>query len=192
MTFVKGKNMLKTRLMMTLGLAAALTACGGQNTKKDEMVDVQLNNDDFYEVHAEGRIYLFDDLATYQSFNEVGETSYRKVYIGEGPKGETLVFGLTGEDKKKTAGIASIDMYHGELAAAENFYGEMQVEGRIYVFDSYKEMETVRKTGEAAYRFTDIGSGPNGETVVYVLQSAKKKQKPVDMIAAFKAHNMKM
>lgn len=182
--------MLKSRLVV-LGLAAALTACGSQNVKKEEMAEAKpMNNDDFYEAHHEGRIYLFDDWATYQSYKEVGETSFRKVYIGEGPKGETLVFGLTGKDKKKSSGIASIDMYNGALAPAAGFYGEMMIEGRIYVFDSYKEMETVRTTGEAAYRFTEIGSGPNGETVVYVLQKSKKKQKPVEMIAEFKARNM--
>lgn len=180
--------MMKTRTLATFGLATLLTACGSQSVK-EETAQVDLNNSDFYEVHEEGRIYLFDDLATYKSFNEVGETAFRKVYIGEGGKGETLVFGLTSQDKKKTSGIASIDMYQGKLPAAEGFYGEMRMEGRIYVFDDYAEMAKVRETGEAAYRYTDIGNGPKGETVVYVLTSDKKKHKPVAMIAAFTAHN---
>lgn len=181
--------MLKSRLVITLGLAAALTACGSQNVKNEEMASPSVNNDDFYEVHAEGRIYLFDDFATYQSYNEVGETSYRKVYIGDGPKGETLVFGLTGEDKKKMSGIASVDMYRGDLQPADQFYGEMRLEGRIYVFDSYEEMVKVRQNGEAAYRFTQIGSGPQGETVVYVLTNDKKKQQPVELQAKFAEMN---
>ncbi|MCW8886118.1 MAG: hypothetical protein OQK12_12845 [Motiliproteus sp.] len=182
--------MLKSKTLIVAGLSLALAACGGNTVKKEQQVEqANINNDDFYEVHHEGRIYLFDDFATYQSFNEVGETAYRKVYIGEGPKGETLVFGLTKEDKKKTSGIASIDMFNGELAPAESFYAEMRLEGRIYVLDSMKELNSLRQVGEAPYRFTEIGTGPEGETVVYVLRKEVKKQKPVALQAAFKKRN---
>ena len=174
-----------------------LTACGTETVKKQDVAAaaeevkaaVELNNQDLYEVHHEGRIYVFDDHATYQEFLEVGETSFRKVFIGEGPKGETIVFGLTNEDKKKTSGIASMDMYHGKLAGADVFYGEMRVEGRIYVFSSLEEMTTARTVGEVPLRYTDIGSGPNGETVVYALNGDNKKVKPVAMIAAFRQMN---
>ncbi len=181
--------MLKSKTLLIVGLSLVLAACGSNSVKKQQQDQANLNNDDFYEVHHEGRIYLFDDFATYQSFNEVGETAYRKVYIGEGPKGETLVFGLTGKDKKKMSGIASIDMYQGKLEAGESFYGEMRLEGRIYVFDSFAELTNLRSLGEAPYRFTEIGTGPKGETVVYVLTKANKKYKPVALQAAFKKHN---
>lgn len=46
------------------------------------------------------RHYVFDDFDTYQEFLSIGETSYRKVFIGEGPKNETLIFSLRSEDKK--------------------------------------------------------------------------------------------
>lgn len=181
--------MLNHKALLTAGLSLALVACGGQAVKEDRAAAHSANNDDLYEVHHEGRIYVFDDFATYQTFLEVGETAYRKVYIGSGPKGQTLVFGLTNEDKKKTEGIASIDLYNGDLAPTEDFYAEMRLENRIYVFDSLAEMEQVRLTGEAPYRFTQIGVGPEGETLVFVLPAAKKKEQPVDMVAAFKQRN---
>ncbi|TBR43554.1 hypothetical protein CBF23_005095 [Marinomonas agarivorans] len=164
-----------------------LTACGSATVKSESTASV--NNDDLYEVHHEGRIYIFDDRDTYAEFLQVGETSYRKVRIGAGPKGETLVFGLTNEDKKKFSGIASIDMYDGALAGAESFYGEMRVEGRIYVFGSLAEMNDARLVGEVPLRYTDIGAGPKGETVVYALNSGNKKVKPEAMIKRFKKMN---
>lgn len=164
-----------------------LTACAGSNTKSDQdMMAAELNNQDMYEVHEEGRIYIFDDFATYESFLEVGETSYRKVRIGDGPKGETLVFGLTSEDKKKTSGIASIDMYDGKLKGAEGFYGETRMDGRIFVFQSLEEMNQARIVGEVPLRYTDIAAGPEGETVVYALNSSNKKHQPVELIKKFK------
>lgn len=183
-------------LSCILGTSLLLTACGTNSindtlasTAQNETVAPQ-NNDDLYQVNHEGRIYLFDDFTTYQSFLTVGETSYRKVRIGEGPRGETLVFGLTNEDKKKTQGIASVDMYDGKLEGATNFYGETRTEeGRIYVFSSLEEMTTARVVGEVPLRFTEIGSGPKGETVVYALNSENKKVKPDTLIKQFKLKN---
>jgi hypothetical protein len=173
-----------------------LTACGGEMVKKDEakpMAEaVSLNNEDLYEIHHDGRIYIFDDRAVYEEFLQVGETSYRKVRIGAGPKGKTIVFGLTNADKKKMSGIASVDMYDGALDAATPFYGEMRIDGRIYVFGSLQEMNSARIVGEVPLRYTDIGSGPKGETVVYALNSSNKKVKPEAMIALFhKMNDMK-
>lgn len=146
---------------------------------------------ELYEVHHDGRIYIFYDRDLYATFIDLKHTAYSFNRIGDGPNGETLVFGLTGDDKKKTSGIPSVELYDGSLTP-DNFYGEMLLDGRIYVFDAYPEMEAVRKNHEAAYRLTDIGAGPNGETVVYVLTSENKKKRPEALIAKFKSmHGMK-
>ncbi|WP_299182915.1 hypothetical protein [uncultured Neptuniibacter sp.] len=175
------------------GAMFALTGCQSNQTKIEETkqaATAELNNEDLYEVMHEGRYYVFDDFSTYQSFLEVGETSYRKVYIGGGPHSETLVFGLMGKDKKKTSGIAAIDMYNGKLEAAESFYGEMRGEdGRLYVFSTLEDMEDIRVVGEAPYRFTQIAAGPQGQTVVFVLNKSNKKQQPDALIAKFKQMN---
>ena len=169
-----------------------LTACTETVKKQDSQPAAEamsLNNDDLYEVHHDGRIYVFDDRAVYEDFLQVGETSFRKVRIGAGPKGETIVFGLTNADKSKMSGIASIEMYDGELNGADPFYGEMRMEGRIYVFSSLQEMNDARAVGEVPLRYTDIGSGPNGETVVYALNGSNKKAKPTAMIERFHQMN---
>lgn len=171
----------------------SLTGCHTHQVQQEETQSAaatQLNNDDLYEVMHEGRYYVFDDFKTYQQFLTVGETSFRKVFIGDGPKGATLVYGLTSEDKKKSSGIASIDMFNGKLEAADDFYGEMRGEdGRLYVFSTLQDMEDVRLVGEAPYRFTQIAAGPQGQTVVYVLNKSNKSEQPVELMAKFKAMN---
>lgn len=174
----------------SLVATALLTACGTETVKSsDAKTAMEMNNQDLYEVHHDGRIHIFDDRSVYESFLVVGETSFRQVRIGAGPKGETIVFGLTNEDKKKTSGIAAADMYDGKLKGATPFYGEMRIEGRIYVFGSLTEMNQARLVGEVPLRYTDIGSGPKGETVVYALNGDNKKVKPVAMIELFKKMN---
>lgn len=190
--------------ILATSLALALTACVSNDTsdkttmakdttemaKTEAMNSVELNNTDLYEVHAEGRLYVFDDTSTYKEFLTVGETSYRQTFIGSGPQGQTVVFGMTSKDKKKHfSKIAAYNLYMGTLPAAESFYGETRLDGRIYVFDSVDDMKAVREIGEASLRYTDIGSGPNGETVVYVLRGDNKKKKPTALITEFKKRN---
>lgn len=144
------------------------------------------NVDDYYQVSHDGRIYIFDDYKTYASFNQLGETAYRLTRIGAGPNGETIVFGLTKKDKKMRSGIGSVALYEGKAdGIADGFYAEVIDEGRIYVFSEWANLKSFLSVGEAPYRFTEIGSGPKAETVVYVLNKKNKKKKPVDLIAEF-------
>jgi hypothetical protein len=170
---------------------ATLQGCTQQGVKPAEQAKQSLNNEDYYEALYDGRIYVFDDATTFNTFLSVGETAYRKVHIGAGPAGETVVFGLTGADKKKSDGIASIDMYDGKLAGGDPFYGEIHAENRIYVFNRWEDLQAFKVVGEAPYRFTMIGAGPRGETVVFVLNNENKKKEPTDLVAAFKSmHSM--
>lgn len=174
--------------ILAASLTLALAACS--NNSSNTTAAENINNDDLYEVHAEGRLYVFDDKATYNEFLLVGETSFRQTFIGSGPDGQTVVFGMTSKDKKKHfSQIAGYNLYHGTLPAAGDFYGEARLENRIYVFDDIDDMKAVREIGEASLRYTDIGSGPKGETVVYVLRSDNKKVKPVALIEEFKKRN---
>lgn len=170
-----------------LGLGMAMSACTGN--VKESSAGAQLNNDDYYEAHHDGRIYVFDDAKSYLSFLGMGETPYTLVRIGAGPKGQTVVFGLRSKDKKKRSGIASVDMYDGKLTPAQDFYGEIAMEGRYYVFDHWADLQSFKKVGEATFRYTDIGGGPGGATVVYVLNKANKKHRPDGLIAKFKAQH---
>ncbi len=145
---------------------------------------------EIYEADHDGRINVFYDQKTYESFLALGETSFRLTRIGAGPNGETVVFGLTKADKKKGADTPAALLWDGKLEATE-FYGEMSKHGRIYVFSDKAEMDHVRALGHPSYMYTQIGAGPNGETVVYVLNKENKKKKPVDLIAKFESKHKK-
>jgi len=139
-----------------------------------------------FESHDDGRINVFYDQKTFDSYKSVGETAFRLTRIGAGPNGETVVFGLPKADKKKGADTPAVKLWDGKLEAS-SFYGEMYKSGRIYVFSDKPEMDHVRKLGHPSYMYTEIGAGPKGETVVYVLNKSNKKKKPVDLMAKFKA-----
>jgi hypothetical protein len=188
--------MLFRNLFVIALLTVLMTACASSETKTSDSTPSSPqtasteDNSDFYEVHQDGRIYIFYDAETYKEFVALGETAYRKTYIGAGPNGEALVYGLTRADKKKTSGIPSIDMAEGRLEGSkEGFYAEIRTEGRIYVFDDWNEVASFRKTGEAAYRLTQIGAGPAGETVVFVLTKENKKKRPEALIKKFENFN---
>lgn len=184
------------KMLIALLAAGVMSGCSTVEEKpapKAEAAAVQsLNNEDLYVVYHDGRLNVFYDADLYMEFMQVGETAFRKTFIGAGPKGETLVYGLTKGDKKKTSGIPSIDMMEGRLAPAEEFYGEIIADGRINVFSDWTNFQAFLSHGEVPYRLTDIGAGPKGETVVYALTKDNKKKRPEGLIAKFKAfHGMK-
>jgi len=144
---------------------------------------------EIYEVHDDGRIYAFYDKKTFKEFMQVGETAYRLTRIGTGPNGETMVFGLTKKDKKKGVNTPAVKLYENKIKPAKDFYAETIRHGRIYVFSAFEDMQTVRQFGHPNFFYTEIGSGPKGETVVYVLNKKTKKKKPTALIAEFKKRN---
>lgn len=144
---------------------------------------------EFYEVfHDNGRIYRFDDYKTYDAFLATGEVVYVLTQIGAGPKGETVVWGQTKANARKTSGFPGYELVAGNLKPDE-LYAEVVYKGRIYVADDLKALMAFRSSHEAAYSFVDIGSGPRGETVVYVLTKATAKQRPEALIARFRARH---
>jgi len=176
------------RISLILGLlltASVLTACN--QTKPDETAAT--NSMEIYEVHKDGRIHVFYDRALYTEFLQLGETPYRLTRIGEGPNGETIVFGLTKKDKKKGANTPAVKLYSNQSKLEGKFYGETRRHGRVYVFSTFEDMKPVRMFGHPTFFYTEIGSGPKGETVVYVLNKANKKKKPVALINEFKKKN---
>ena len=169
-------------------IAGLLTACGSSQVKMAKTASPQLATE-VYEVHHEGRIHIFYDRKLYTDFLALGETPFRLTRIGAGPNGETVVFGLTKADKKKPEKVAAINLYDGKLDAPENFYGELRNHGRIYVFNNYDDMQPVRQFGHPNFFYMEVGAGPKGETVVYVLNKHTKKNRPDNLISAFKQHN---
>lgn len=148
---------------------------------------------DLYIADYDGRINVFYDGDLYKDFLQHGETPFRRTFIGAGPNGKTLVFGLTKADKKKTTNAAE-EMLADGFKAPEEFYGEVfeQESNRFYVFSDWNDFKQFVDLHVDNLRYTDIGGGPNGETVVYVLNKTNKKKKPEATIAKFKAfHGLK-
>lgn len=182
--------------LLTTSIAFTAACQTTPESTSDNQTTAQIQQEDkrngqLFEVHKDNRIYTFYDFKLYQDFLKHGHTAYMYTRIGAGPNGETMVFGLTKQDKKKREGIPSVELLDGKLAPAENFYAEMNLHGRTFVFSELEDMKAVRKTGEAAYRHAKIGYGANGETVVFVLNKSNKKKYPESLVNKFDLLNKK-
>ncbi|AZR82737.1 MULTISPECIES: hypothetical protein [Piscirickettsiaceae] len=175
------------KLFIAMMAAGFLSACSTAPEKKADTTTEasQAVNDDLYIVMDE-RMNVFYDGDLYKKYMEHGETPYRRTFIGAGPNGETVVYGLTKDDKKKTTNPAE-EMMSGKMAPAEDFYAEVveKEHNRIYVFTSWATFDEFVKLHVDNFRYSDIGAGPNGETVVYVLTKKTSKQKPVEAMKKF-------
>jgi len=140
---------------------------------------------EFFEIHKEGRVIVMADAKLAKDYFQTGEVVFRDTRIGAGPYGQTLVFGLTKKETKDLGNSVVVGIWEGKVAPSKSFYGEMHKDGKIYVFPSWADMNQFRKTDEVTIRFTDIGAGPNGETVVYALNKAIAKTGPVAQKARF-------
>lgn len=134
------------------------------------------------------RYYLFSDTKNYFSYLEHGEVALTRTRIGASPTQTTVVFGLTDADVKSGKPTAAEMLFDGKATSTSPFYGEVFKDGRYYVFNDFKDMNTFLEHGEAALTFTDIGTGPKGETQVWVMNNdTMKKGRPVETMAMFKA-----
>lgn len=180
-----------SRFSLLAVVSLLLVACGAtQKASMDKTEPAKaMTAMEIYEVHHEGRIHVFYDRKLYQEFLDLGETPYRLTRIGAGPNGETIVFGLTKDDKKKPDTVEAIKLYDNKAKNPELLYAEMRRHGRVYIFDRFEDMQPVRQFGHPNFFYTEIGAGPSGETVVYVLNKGNKKSRPDALIARYKSFN---
>jgi hypothetical protein len=143
---------------------------------------------EYYVVLPEdGRYYAFGRWKDYADYMAHGEVTLTRARIGAGPAGRTLVFGITSDDVKSGQPSVGELVYDGKLGAAEGFYGEVFKDGRYYVFGDLANLKSFAAFGEVPYSFTDIGAGPKGETLVWVMTSESyKKGRPTATIDRFK------
>lgn len=133
-----------------------------------------------------GRIHAFGDTKNYLQFLATGEVALTRTQIGAGPKGETIVYGITKDDVKKNQPSLGELIYQDKLPAADDFHGEVFKNGRFYVFGDLKDMKAFAAFGEVPYSYTDIGAGPKGETLVWVMnKNSYKKGRPAATIERF-------
>ncbi|MGQ0528990.1 MAG: hypothetical protein ACT4PG_04050 [Panacagrimonas sp.] len=195
------------KVLMTVIAAAVcgiLSACattegwGGAEAEVayEAQAKARSNNDDYYELIHDGRLYAFSDLADYQNWHKIGEIPLVVTLVGAGPNGETVKLQLNKSDAKAMEKIpgykgATQLLYEGELIGLEQgFYGEIVSEDRYWVFESGADLREFKKSGEAPCGVTHIGAGPQGKTVVFV-QSCKAaaKGKPQAIMARFVDHH---
>ena len=143
---------------------------------------------EFYAVlPQDGRIYAFGDTKNYMDYLAHSEVALTRTRIGAGPGGKTVVFGITGDDVKKNAPSMAEQILDGKLEAAPGFHGEAFKDGRFYVFGNLKDMMAFIAFGEVPYSYTDIGSGPKGETLVWVMnKDSYAKGRPESTIERFR------
>lgn len=188
----------RTIRWMAPAAAGFLAACGatggwqgaGAEKMYDQALEAQratavLNNDDYYEIHKDGRIYVIADTADLSTFNATGELPLRVTRIGGGPKGETIVFAIAKPESKKKEGFGAVEMYDGKrTGAAKDFYAEVCRDGKYYVFGSWPDLDAFRKSGSASGLSSAGITGPNGEAVMVA--------QPADaLIARFKTVHAK-
>lgn len=144
---------------------------------------------EFYVVLPEdGRIYAFGDTKNYMSYLAHSEVPLTRTRIGAGPGGKTVVFGITADDVKKNAPSLPEEIMDGKLESAPNFHGEAFKDGRFYVFNNMKDMMAFTAYGEVPYSYTDIGAGPKGETLVWVMnKDSYPKGRPLSTIEQFRS-----
>ena len=160
-------------LVPTVALAACSTQ-GWQGAAAEKMYDQNLeaqratavlNNDDYYEIHKDGRIYVIADVGDLKEFNANGETPLRVTRIGGGPKGETVIFSIARPESKKKDGFGAVEMYDFKRkGAAKDFYAEVVRDGKYYVFGNWDSLEAFRKTGATAS--LTPATGPKGEALM--------------------------
>lgn len=152
----------------------------------------ELNHDDYYEIHKDGRIYVLSDFKEYRSWLETGEIPLVVTRIGVGPNGETVKMGLVKKEAKAMEKIvgykgAAQKMFEGELVGLEKgFYGEVHRHNRIWVFENGKDLHEFQKSGEVPCGITQIGAGPQGQTVIFAQNcKAAASGKPEAAMARF-------
>lgn len=148
----------------------------------------------FLVFHENGRIYAFSDPALYRLFLEHNEVPLTRTRIGGGPAGETVVIGLTKNDAKLTPDKPTQTelFYDDKIGAVGPFYGEVIYNGRYYVFGEWQDMKSFLQHKEAPWTYTEIGTGPKGETVIYVLnKKTKDLGRPAALVEAFQKMHQK-
>lgn len=176
---------------LTLG-AFGLSGCATQQSASGSSMQTQPAATEkanyFLVFHENGRLYAFGDATNYLLFMEHDEVPLTRTRIGGGPDGQTVIFGITNKDAKvldkPSMGERFFDGKVGDVGA---FYGEVFRDGRYYVFGEWKDFKDYLDHKEVAFTFTEIGTGPKGETVIYALnKKTKDKGRPVELIEAFK------
>lgn len=146
-----------------------------------------LNNDDYYEIHKDGRIYVISDAKDYKTWIKTGEMPLAVTKFGAGPHGETVKMSLTKNETKgmeKKAGFrgGAQNLYEGTVEGLnKGFFGFVMTGEHYYVFDNWNQLSSFRKTGTMPSNDGDTGTAPDGKAVSYAFRSAELEKRFQDL-----------
>lgn len=142
----------------------------------------------FLVYHENGRIYPIADSKNYLAFLDVDELIYTRTRVGAGPDGETIVFGIEKKESDDLNQPSKAELfYDGKMEVTGPFYGEVFRDGRFFVFGEWTDFKDYLAHKEITFTFTEVGTGPKGETVIYALNKKTKDEgRPVALVEAFK------
>lgn len=142
----------------------------------------------FLVYHENGRIYPIADSKNYLAFLDVDELIYTRTRVGAGPDGETIVFGIEKKESDDLNKPSKAELfYDGKMEVTGPFYGEVFRDGRFFVFGEWADFKDYLAHKEITFTFTEVGTGPKGETVIYALNKKTKDEgRPVALVEAFK------
>ena len=166
---------------------SATSATAAAPVAQPAVISAEVARELFIVLPEDERIYVFGDTKNYFQYLEHSEVSLTRTRIGEGPGGRTLVFGITNDDVKANAPSLAERVIDKKAPAAGDFHGEVFKDGRFYVFHTLKDMNDFIEHGEVALAFTDIGAGPNGASIVWVMnKESMAKGRPTATMERFK------
>jgi hypothetical protein len=145
--------------------------------------------DNFFLIyHENGRIYPIADAKNYLEFLHTGELIFTRTRVGAGPDGATLVFGIERKETSDLTKPAKAELFFdGKYEPTGPFYGEVIRDGRFLVFGTWHDFKDYLKNKEITFTFTEVGTGPKGETVIYALNKETVKQgRPVKLVEQFR------
>ena len=155
-------------LIKTTALAALLASCN--TTSSTAKIDAPEATETItYSAYKhDGRIYVISKPETIESFKKTGHMPYTRTFIGEGPKGETIVVEV---DKKDNVFAEKLyTAYRTDFP----YYKEFNQHGRIYIVGQKETYIGLLNTGHMPYTRTFIGEGPKGETIVVEVDKKDK------------------
>lgn len=143
----------------------------------------------FMVYHENGRIYAMTEPKIYLGLMEHDEVPLTRARVGGGPDGETVVFGITSKDGEHLdKPTAAENIFDGRTQDVGAFYGEVVRNGRYHVFGEWNDFQDYLAHKEITFTYTEIGTGPKGETVIYALNKKTKDEgRPVALVEQFNA-----
>jgi hypothetical protein len=178
-------------LGLMAGCASQQTAPASAPAPKAEApkAEAAATVDNFFLIyHENGRIYPIADAKNYLEFLHTGELIFTRTRVGAGPDGATLVFGIERKETSDLTKPANAELFFdGKYEPTGPFYGEVIRDGRFLVFGTWHDFKDYLKNKEITFTFTEVGTGPKGETVIYALNKETVKQgRPVKLVEQFR------